>query len=154
LPNRSLPSFYEIQQTSSMLMGRFIGESPLAFFVRGRTDLSLNSREADMQMLVCKSRRLIVAAILGSMALTSADPFSPAEARVTLHQCSQNFTRCTNVCADFPTFQQIFYCMARCRDNHAACVDFSLSEIASLTARRENRPATPWRPQQDWWAPR
>jgi len=86
------------------------------------------------------SRKLIVAATLGSAVLISAGAFSPAAARIVLSDCISQHNRCLASCAlagwnpDSPTFPKA--CSGggknRCDANHAACVD------RAMTLKRAN----------------
>jgi len=81
------------------------------------------------------SRKLIVAATLGSAMLISAGAFSPAAARMMLSDCISQHNRCLASCAlagwnpDSPTFPNS--CSGggknRCDANHAACVDRAMT---------------------------
>ena len=89
------------------------------------------------------SRKLIVAATLGSAVLIAAGAFSPAAARIMLSDCIGQYNRCMARCAltgwnpDSPTFPKD--CSGggknRCDANHPACVD------TAMTLKRANATA-------------
>jgi hypothetical protein len=78
---------------------------------------------------------LASAAALASAMLASAGGFSPADARISLSQCISKRGSCRSACirATGPTGQSnpwtlgFQYCLNRCDDNHAACVNFAMS---------------------------
>lgn len=78
---------------------------------------------------------LAVALASTSTMLVASGNFNPADARVTLSQCISNRGSCRGACirATGPTGQfnpwtlGYQYCLNKCDDNHAACVNFSMS---------------------------
>ena len=84
---------------------------------------------------------LVVATALASAMLTAAGGFSPADARMSLNQCISNRASCRSACFaaqgpaghSFPWTLGFQYCLNHCDDNHAACVDFAMSNSRSAS---------------------
>lgn len=82
------------------------------------------------------STMLIVATALASSALIST-----AEARISLAQCRSNEIACHRAClismngseVNSDLFYRLKQCLNACDANHAACVDFAMSNAAVLT---------------------
>ena len=87
-----------------------------------------------------KSIMLVLATALASPMLISTGAFSPADARVTLNQCIGNRSACEQRCvrthANAIPWTNDYYhyqlCYAACQSNHAACVDFAMSQMTAV----------------------